>query len=215
MMQTLFSLAFVPYMKTVLICHHTSQNYRVELKNGFICKEGKNDQKEMREPAEKAAAPDVQQTGLNESRRQKKDDKGRKIVPNTWLNINAASTLKLMTSLNSKHLDMRSSNFSHSLLTHLDVLLCSQCAAFSFSVLGFLAFKPVLFQPTAGQRSGERLSLTCVCSPASAGFRPASYSQWAVSSTPTPISYSVQQLPWLWGKICFCTSRRYAAVINI
>lgn len=58
----------------------------------------------MREPAEKAAAPDVQQTGLNESRRQKKDDKGRKIVPNTWLNINAASTLKLMTSLNSKHL---------------------------------------------------------------------------------------------------------------
>lgn len=73
MMQTLFSLAFVPYMKTVLICHHTSQNYRVELKNGFIYKkEGKNDQKEMREPAEKAAAPDVQQTGLNESRRQKK-----------------------------------------------------------------------------------------------------------------------------------------------
>lgn len=31
----------------------------------------KNDQKETREPAEEAAAADVQQTGLNESRRQK------------------------------------------------------------------------------------------------------------------------------------------------
>lgn len=142
MMQTLFSLAFVLFMKTVLICHHTSQNYRVELKNGFICKkEGKNDQKEMREPAEKAAAPDVQQTGLNESRRRKKDDKGRKIVPNTWLNINAASTLKLMTSLNSKHLDMRSSNFIRNLLTHLDVSLCSQCEAFCFASWGFSVFK--------------------------------------------------------------------------
>lgn len=116
------------FKKTVLICHKTSQNYREKLKNGFMCKkEWENDQKEMREPAEKAAAPDVQQPGPNESRRQKKDDKGRKIVPNIWLNINAASTLKLMTSLNSKHLDMRSSNFSHNLLTYLDVFLCRQC----------------------------------------------------------------------------------------
>lgn len=66
-------MAFMQFMKTVLICHNTSQNYREELKNGFICKkERKNDQKEMRELAQKAAAPDVQQTGLNESRWQKK-----------------------------------------------------------------------------------------------------------------------------------------------
>lgn len=61
------------FKKTVLICHKTSQNYREELRNGFMCKkEWENDQKEMREPAEKATAPDVQQTGLNESGRQKK-----------------------------------------------------------------------------------------------------------------------------------------------
>lgn len=51
----------------------------MELKNGFMeKKEWENVQKEMR----KATVTDVQQTGLNESRRQKKDDKGRKIVPN-------------------------------------------------------------------------------------------------------------------------------------
>lgn len=123
-------------MKPVLICHNTSQNYREGLKHGFTHKkEWENDQKEMRKPGEKAAVTDVPQTGLNESRRQKNDDKGRKIVPNIWWNINVASTLKLMTSLNSKHLDMRSSNFSHNLLTHLNVLLCSHCESFSVSVL--------------------------------------------------------------------------------
>lgn len=67
-----------------------------------------------------------------------------------------------MTSLNSKHLDMRSSNFIHNLLTHLDVLLCSQREAFSFCLLRFLVFKRVLFQPSASQRSGESLPLTGV-----------------------------------------------------
>lgn len=72
------------------------------------------------------------------------------------------STLKLMTSLNSKHLDMRSSNFIHNLLTHLDVLLCSKREAFFFCVLRFLVFKSVLFQASASQRSGESLPLTGV-----------------------------------------------------
>lgn len=119
----------------------------MELQNGFMYKkEWENVQKEMR----KAAVTDVQQTGLNESRRQKKDDKGRKIVPNIWWNINVASTLKLMTSLNSKHLDMRSSNLSHNLLSYSDVFLCSQGESFFVPALDvfqrFLVFKSVLFE---------------------------------------------------------------------
>lgn len=130
MMQTLLSLAYVPLKKTVLICHSNHKTTEWNLKMALcIKKEWENVQKEMR----KAAVTDVLQTGLNESRQQKKKkkgDKGRKIVPNIWWNINAASTLKLMTSLNSKHLDMRSSNLCHNLLNYPDVLLCSQCESF-------------------------------------------------------------------------------------
>lgn len=56
-----------------------------------------------------------------------------------------------MTSLNSKHLGMRSSNLSHNLLSYPDFFLCSQCESIFVPVWDviqrFLVFKRVLFEP--------------------------------------------------------------------